>query len=535
MDQLNKLSIAVLYIADIRAHDNALMRASQQAGRFSTYLASLEDKKKLAEEQLRRSDEMRRALLYLPSSSKHTPSLETIVEVWTRHFPGHSCERNDRTMFLGDFMLKTFSSPNEDGLSETQKSIVEFARTSLPITFRRRFLQTDTFWRAALTPDGFTGVSPLSLEMVYRRLRKFEDYLQGNPKGSETDGSIWLDTSPAERQKELLGISSAFPTYLGHRLATDFHSAYLDDIALDAGGNTPARIRTKCSKKNKHIYHSSPPKITGIDLVATDNSLLGTVMQIDNALSPAFVKKYLQAMENASFTQDGRRSKHDRGYRFSSLGHKEDGTCPCWIMFGETEISPSLLLSQYTNPAEISMMRVVNLIYHLYRDFVNEKFERSFGTAAVGKWGLPAMEEGHYDSIMTMAANPVNSKYGLHDDGKPGLCVPDQKIEGDVSGYTPNPYSKFNLIVPTVCIQNHTKKTTSIEFFDKKFPTGKPVGAVHCGVVTIHVQLLGVQQTCKHIVSDSPPIGNPFPKGYLSDSSPFPPSCLFPMLQGKKP
>jgi hypothetical protein len=89
----------------------------------------------------------------------------------------------------------------------------------------------------------------------------------------------------------------------------------------------------------------------------------------------------------------------------------------------------------------------------------------------------------------------------MHDDGKPGLCVPDKVGGQGDTNQLPNVYSKFNLVVPTVCIQNHTKKTTRVEFYDKKYVSDIPNGTVVCGVVTIHVQLLGVQNNCTHVVS----------------------------------
>jgi hypothetical protein len=233
-------------------------------------------------------------------------------------------------------------------------------------------------------------------------------------------------------------------------------------------------------------------------------------MQIDNALSPIFVEKFIYAMDKALYTQDGKHLKHNRGYRFASIGHaEEDGILPCWIMFGEGT-STSLLLSQHTNKPECNILRIVNYIYHIYAEFVNNKFERNFGKLAVKKWGLAVDDDGYFDSLMTMVSNPLESTYGMHDDGKPGLCEPNQPTDGVDGEYALHTHSKFNLVVPTVCIQNNSKKNTRIEFYDKKNRKEEPVGTIECSEVTIHLQLLGVQQTCTHIVS-TPPFNQSYP------------------------
>ena len=121
------------------------------------------------------------------------------------------------------------------------------------------------------------------------------------------------------------------------------------------------------------------------------------------------------------------------------------------------------------------------------------------GKKASDKWGLQQRPTGgHFDSLMTMISNPSNSNYGLHDDGKPGLFVEDTSIEGED---VPNMDSKFNMVVPTLAIQNHTKETTEVHFYDKKKPETS-IAKVTCSIVTIHLQLIGVQHNCYHAVSE---------------------------------
>jgi hypothetical protein len=386
-----------------------------------------------------------------------------------------------------------------------------------------------------LTLDGYSGKKPLSLEMVHKRLRKFNEFIEKNPRAKEADGSIWLDTDVDERNKAILEISAQFPAHFSALLAK-YGCSYLDNVALAPGGSSKSDIKNMALRENRHAHAISPPQITGIDLHSNDSTLLGTVLKIDNALSPIFVKSYLDGMDMGLFTQDGKYSHHDRGYRFSSKGHMADNTHPAWILFGEGSGS-NLLLSQPLNSAEVSLLSVVNFIYHHYSAFVNSHFENSFGSRAVERWGLPTDYFGHYDSLMTMVANPCSGTYGMHDDGKPGLCIADKiggtrqgcpvtetqagvgsgqnpeadRIGGsghegpDEEANVPNIYSRFNMVVPTVCVQNHTKETTRVEFYEERLsttnPLGIPAGVVTCSTVTIHVQLAGVQHYCKHVVS----------------------------------
>ena len=165
-------------------------------------------------------------------------------------------------------------------------------------------------------------------------------------------------------------------------------------------------------------------------------------------------------MDQSKFLPAGKKKLHNRAYRFASSIHKDDGNHPSWILFGD-DASSNLILSQPARSAEISLLRIVNYIHNIYTDYLHFHMETSTCTEIVEKWGLPEHPEGFYDSLMTMVSNPADSNYGEHDDGKPGLCSFDTFEDGEMK---PNKYSKFNLVVPTVVIQNHTKKTTSVLF-----------------------------------------------------------------------
>jgi hypothetical protein len=489
-------------LQDIRAYRVALFDTAEENRRQEAQLRCLETRKDHAETILRDSVEMRRALLYLPLSSSYNPTLPSVLEICINLFPGPSCVTKPRTSESaspGCYMLSIFEK-DETALDVTQCLIRHFVHESIPNVSDKSLLTSITFWTGLLTADGFNGAKPLSLEAIYNRLRHFDKWTVKNPNAKVVDSSAWLNTEIFERHKILLEISAAFPDYLKNRLATHYKYAYLDNIALDPGGTPLATLRQKCKEWNKGTYDTNPPVTSGINLNSKeDNVLLGTVLQIDNALSPAFVKRYLNATDTSKYTPDDKQPKHPRGYRFVSNGHMQDSDLPVWLMFGDAATS-SLFFSQYANQAELDLLRIVNFIHNLYCDFLNKELETQTNSAQIRKkWGLPELQEGYYDSLMTMVSNPVHSNYGLHDDGKIGLCTQDN--EEDTSN-DPDMYSKFNLVVPTVCIQNHQKRTTRIEFLDKRYPANaKPVDSVKCGVVTIHVQLIGVQKTCWHIVS----------------------------------
>jgi hypothetical protein len=403
---------------------------------------------------------------------------------------------------LGPYLLSIFD-PAAAALDDTQRSILFFVNESLPNLRERTFLHSETFWKALLTPDGFEGKKLLSLDVIYKRLGKFDKWIASNHNCTTIDASIWLDTDIRERHTLLLQISSQFPDHLKDTLANHFNGAYLDNIALDPGG-TPAKILSqKCLVDNSSTYSVNPPRVTGIDLKSkSGNTLLGTVLQIDNALSPSFVQSYLDSMDRAKYAPNMRKLSHDRGYRFASKGHKQDNEHPNWILFGE-DIGASVLLSQYANPEEQQLLRVVNFVHHLYCDFLNQQLEdTTYSTDARRKWGLTEGPGGHFDSLMTMVASPTGKNYGLHDDAKPGLCSADHIGEDGADNFTNpvNTYSKFNLVVPTVCIQNHQKRTTEVQFREKRSTSEDSIGTVTCGVVTIHIQLIGVQHTCDHLV-----------------------------------
>jgi hypothetical protein len=342
--QTPTILLAIPYIESIRAHHAAVLNSERQEAR----LRLLQNNSEAAKQALNQSAQLRRALLYLPANSDIDPSLASVLQVWLTLFPGSSyvAPSTHETTNLGSYMLSIFA---DQELDETQRLIRHFVYQSIPHVSDKSFLNSPIFWKAVLTLDGFTGVKPLSLCVIYKRLQQFDKWIVDHPDASDVDGSIWLDTDHDERQKLLLELSAEFPNYLKTQLAVDYKGAYLDDIALDPGRTPLPKLRQKSLSKNKACYSSNPPVVTGHNLEGASGALLGTVLQIDNALSPQFVRSYLSGMDDAKYTPDLRLLKHDRAYRFSSKGHKIVDDTPVWLMFGE-EANGSLLLSQQTHP-----------------------------------------------------------------------------------------------------------------------------------------------------------------------------------------
>ena len=439
--------------------------------------------------------------MYLDPNSKYVPSIDSIIEIWIKRLPGFTGFLDSTPPLpLGKWLIQIFNDPKTALLQDTSRSIFEFVNRNLSHLEERRFLSSETFWSSLLGKDVFDGEKTISLDSVYHRLSRFNKHLLTNPHDriKEAEGCIWLDSDHSERQGILLGISSQFPSYLQNLLVTCYKYAYLDDIALDPGVSLLRSFRLSCKSENKSLHQQHPPTIKGIDLKDSTGNLLGTVMQIDNCLSPSFVQEYINSMNQSTFTQDRVYPKHDRGYRFACSEHMHDGVHPSWLLFGQ-DSSSSLLLSQHTNSAKSSLLQVINFVQHLYVEFVSQRMEQTMGKIATEKWGLINQKttNGHFDSLMTMISNPANSNYGLHEDGKPGLFIADTTIDGED---VPNKNSKFNMVVPTLAIQNHTKETTKVHFYDKSAPK-TPIGTVTCSVVTIHLQLIGVQHNCYHEVS----------------------------------
>ena len=154
--------------------------------------------------------------------------------------------------------------------------------------------------------------------------------------------------------------------------------AYLDDIALEPGVSQSRSFKKRCKSKKRLIHQQHPPSIKGIDLKDSSGQLLGTVMQIDNCLSPPLSKNTSnpwtgQPLHKIVFTQNTTADtdllvRSTCKTEFTRLGY----------FFGQ-DTSASLLLSQHTTTAESALLRTINYVQHLYVNFVNKQMEQIIG------------------------------------------------------------------------------------------------------------------------------------------------------------
>ena len=82
------LADALLLIEDIRAFHRHVQESQEQNLLNTARCCELTTKRKNALDNLEAHPQLRQALLFLSTDSPHTPTLETIVHLWTKVFPG---------------------------------------------------------------------------------------------------------------------------------------------------------------------------------------------------------------------------------------------------------------------------------------------------------------------------------------------------------------------------------------------------------------------------------------------------------------
>jgi hypothetical protein len=445
-------------------------------------------------ELLKQNQQLRKALLFLPLHGEYCPTWETVCEVRLSIFPSarhprEEMERrglpvpdDDNCPSVGQRLVSLFGA-DVDGETESNKalrlSLVQNCSYADDLTVLRR----EAFWISVIGRDRFNGKEPICYTALIARLEIFEKHLWANKgKTSWDEGSVWLDGDPKARNKIILEISAKFADYFADMVVMKNY--------LDVSINTPAGLSTKA--KNKHQQANGkenkdhPLSVEGVDLLSEDGELLGSVLRIRNPTSSGFLNNLIRSQSTAPFMEDHRNPTKDRGLRISSTYHNTDGK-PIWVLFGEKNAS-TVLLSQPANPEEATLIRLTNFVHFCYAHYVNGELAKKYGPSFSRKWGLPGDPE-HYDTIVAMVSNPQHTNYARHHDAKPGIVGDDGTNEN----------SRFNLVVPTLVVQNHMAASTTTSFYSNV--TNEKVGSLTFNEPEFYLMLAGVNFYSEHEVS----------------------------------
>jgi hypothetical protein len=231
-----------------------------------------------------------------------------------------------------------------------------------------------------------------------------------------------------------------------------------------------------------------PPHVEKIDLKTRrgpDGKLGGTVIAIHQFLSAEFLAYYLVDHDSAcAYMQDIRSAhKKDRKLRVASIHHVSNQ--PIWLQFGSGD-SAYLYLSRAASAAEEKWLIIVNYVMNLLVQFVNTSIESACLPHNVPKDKLLRLRQ--YGTLVGNTGHPSTGNYGRHHDAKPGLVDP-----SDPS------YSRFQIMVPTLCLQNHPVSNTRISWFPNEDPTWA-AGSVSHEFCLFHIQGVGVQEHFEHEV-----------------------------------
>jgi hypothetical protein len=303
------------------------------------------------------------------------------------------------------------------------------------------------------------------------------------------ESALAWQTTPSDTAEKIdydalyLKACSDFPAYLQQLLSAK--DEYLDELAgVDVGHAYP-----EVEWRFKKMYDQAPPRrVDGINLkLGRDNKEVGgTVVALHQYISPKFLAYYTVDHDASCAYMKDERSRHkkDRKIRVASLDHID--TKPIWLQFGDTDVY--LYLSQKASAAEEKWLFIVNFVMNLLVDFANDRIKAQHG----GKGHrLELMRKRDYRVAVGSASNPLQGNYGKHQDGKNGTVKP-----GD-----PN-YSTYQLMVPTLCIQNYAHRNTKIEWSPVADPTFT-AGTVWQECILFHIQLLNVNELFVHYVSSS--------------------------------
>ena len=282
--------------------------------------------------------------------------------------------------------------------------------------------------------------------------------------------------------KLYLKACSDFPEHLADLLGSQL---YLDELA----GVEVSHSYPEVEKRFQLLYGKAPPRtVQGVDLqLGKDNvEIGGTVVALHQYLSPKFLAYYTVDHDASCSYMRDERSEHkkERKIRVASMDHVD--TKPTWLQFGDS-VDVYLYLSQKASAAEEKWLFIVNYVMNLLVEMVNSRVKATIG----GKGRrLELMRKRDYRVAVGSASNPLEGNYGKHGDAKNGIVIP-----GDID------YSTYQLMVPTLCIQNYAHANTKIQWSPVSDPA-YTAGVVTQECVLFHIQLLNVNELFQHWVSN---------------------------------
>jgi hypothetical protein len=176
--------------------------------------------------------------------------------------------------------------------------------------------------------------------------------------------------------------------------------------------------------------------------------------------------------------------KKDRKIRIAPIHHVSNQ--PIWLQFGSSD-PVYLYLSRAASAAEEKWLIIVNYVMDLPVKFVNKSIKRACQPQHVPKRNL--LRLCRYGTLVGNTGNPRTANYGRHHDAKPGFVDPSDPR-----------FSPFQMMVPTICLQNYSMANTSVSWFPNQDPSTWCAGTVTQEFNLFHTLGAGVQEHFEHEV-----------------------------------
>jgi hypothetical protein len=374
-----------------------------------------------------------------------------------------------------------------------KEEIQSYATQGLPKTYMNAIL--GIFSRSQKNPIELPSLSVIRSRIVSSLAFSFSKLGGRNhPFFTAASGAAWNQQGPdrntlTDDDLELSAMCH-FPKHLESVLKDA--GVYLDELA---GAKVPFHVPEVAGRFEAMNEASGPAHVEGVHLKQSKDSkeIGGTVVAIQNYLSPAFLAYFTVDQDSCAYMDDIRSSSFkNRVIRISSRDHVN--TKPIWLQFGDKD-NIYLYLSQRASVGEELWLKIVNHVMGLLEVFVvnfTTSERKDNYPASSNIRGTPTLPRKFraptFQTNVAACADPLH-QYGLHSDDKPGLSHP----------AIPR-FSRGSLIVPTLCIQNHSQCTTSIQWTSNKNSSYCAGKVWQEGTSLIHIQLQSVQDKWKHSV-----------------------------------